>query len=67
MITKGYGLFAKEYGDYARNFRLCQPLESGGDVCESVPSFWRCANKMMDYLLDLAGHPKGRGIRPHSF
>ena len=30
------------------------------------PAFGSCANKMMAYLLELAEHPEGHGIRPQS-
>ena len=47
------------------DFWICHPLESEDKGVTLVPAFWPCADKMEAYLLDLAGHPKGRGIRPH--
>ena len=36
-----------------------------GWVSTASPALWSFANRMMTYLLDLAGRPKGRGARPH--
>ena len=49
-----------------KNFWIGQPLESGGKNFATSPEFRHCANRRMTYLLDLVGHPKGHGVRPHS-
>ena len=48
------------------DFWIGQPLESGNISPNSAPAFWPCAAKSSAYLLDLAGHPHGNGICPHS-
>ena len=53
VVTKGF-------------FRVGRPLESGNKDSDPSTAFRSCAHKLMAYLLDLAGHHKGNGIRPHS-
>ena len=59
------GIIRNEAVDLCRDLRLGRPLEHEGDFAPA-PAFWSCANKMMAYLLAVAEHPEGRGIRPHS-
>ena len=48
------------------DFWIGQPLESEGEHFSPYPAFWSIASKMVTYLLELAGQPHGRGIRPRS-
>ena len=50
------------------DFWICHPLSNESELgtFNRSHAFWSCANKMVNYLLDLDGLPEGHGIRPHS-
>ena len=66
-LKTGYVLFIEKSGDQERDFWLGRPFESTRDGFKlpPPPAFWSCAGKMVSPLM-AAGHPEGRGIRPHS-
>ena len=60
----GYELSTYESPGYRKDFWICQPLEADGMRFAAFAASRPCANRMLTYLLDLVGHPKGHGARP---
>ena len=62
-------MFRNDSAGLSRDFWICRPLANESESAiayRAVPAFRYLANKMMAYLLEIAGCPDGHGVRPHS-